>query len=185
MSNPSVHIAQSLVSVAVLYPVLGENAIVFGASILLIDTDHIIEYVADTKNFHPKGFFVYNDLWHKNLDKNFKKFHLLHTIECYLFLFGLAQIYPVFNYVLGGFLFHYLFDLITLFRVKQPFLRAYSIFGYLMLTRKKGYIISMRELIMHDDVNLENIPNLEYWLRQWGIYLEPDKQKKLACSKVR
>ena len=63
MSGLTVHIAQGVASMAVLYPVLGDNAIVFGASIILIDTDHIFEYVADTKNFHPKGLFVSNMRW--------------------------------------------------------------------------------------------------------------------------
>lgn len=168
---------------AVLYPVLEENAIVFGASILLIDTDHIFEYVADTKNFHPKGLFVYDDIRILNLDKNFKVLHLFHTIECYLFLFWVAHIYPVFYYVLSGFLFHHLFDQISLIRLKIPFMRAFSILEYIILKRKKSYITSIRELFRHEDVNVHGISNLDYWLRLWGIQQEPDQQNNLLISK--
>ena len=138
MSSPTVHICQSLGSMAVLYPVLGENAIVFGASVLLIDIDHIFEYVADTKSFHPKGLFVYNDLRDKNLDKNFKVLHLFHTIVCYLLLFWLAHVYPVFYYVIGGFLFH---TSIILF-FEKPFINFTSTFIIAMSQGYDGNILS-------------------------------------------
>ena len=182
MSSPSVHIAQSVASTAVLYPVLGENAIVFGASIILIDIDHIFEYVADTKSFHPKGFFIYHDIVYKNRYKNLLVFNLFHTIECYLLLFWLAQTYTVFYSVLGGFLFHHLFDQISLIRMKKPFVRVFSIPEFLI--RKKHCITSIRELFQCADINVNGIPNLDYWLGLWGISLEPDQKKNLLKDKV-
>ena len=132
MSSPAVHVAQSVGSAVVLYPAWGENAIIFGAAIILMDTDHILEYVKDTKNIKPKGFFVYHDILLKNLDKGYLGFNLFHTIECYLLLLWLGQLYPAFYYILGGFLFHHLFDQVSLTKQKHPFARAFSIPEYLI-----------------------------------------------------
>ena len=67
--------------------------------------------------------------------------------------------------------------------MKKPFVRVFSIPEFLI--RKKHCITSMREIFQHEDVNVQGISNLEYWLGQWGIPLEPDKQNKLAYSKVK
>ena len=171
MSSPVVHIAQGLGSAVALYPLLGENALIFGASIILMDTDHILEYVWDTKSIDPRGFFVYHDILLKNLDKGYLGFNLFHTIECYLLLLWLGQVYPTCYYILGGFLFHHLFDQVSLIKKKCPFVRVFSIPEYLV--RKQTHITSIKELLQLDSVDVDGISNLKYWLDQWGVRLNP------------
>lgn len=57
MSNLKVHTVQSVAASAVLYPVVGENAIPFGLAAVLIDLDHVIEYVRNTKSLDIRGVF--------------------------------------------------------------------------------------------------------------------------------
>ena len=79
MSSPTVHIAQGLGSIAVLFPFIGEAAAIFGLSVILIDIDHVIQYTEDTKSLNPKGFFMYfnfidHNIFGKIIDKDYHKF---------------------------------------------------------------------------------------------------------------
>ncbi len=169
MSSLAVHVAQSIGSTAVLYPFVGENAVVLGLSVILIDIDHIIQYVDDTKNLSPKGFFIYNNLLtynllQKNIDKDYLCINVFHTIECYLLLLFFAGSFPVLYYVLFGFLFHHLFDQIYLIEKEIPFIRAFSIPEYFI--RKKNKITSMREVLQ---VNILEFPGLDTWIVKWRM----------------
>ena len=171
MSSPTVHIAQGIGSTAVLYPFIGENAVVFGLSVILIDIDHIIQYVDDTKNLNPKGFFIYfnflnSHLRNRNIDKDYLCINLFHTIECYLLLLFLAGSFPVLYYVLFGFLFHHLFDQIYMIKNKILYCRAFSILEYFI--RKKNKITSMRKIFERKQVNILEFSDLNRWAVKWG-----------------
>ncbi len=172
MSSPTVHMAQGIGSTAVLYPFIGENAVVFGLSVILIDIDHIIQYVDDTKNLNPKGFFLYFNfldsyIRNRTIDKDYLCINLFHTIECYLLLLLLAGSFPVLYYVLFGFLFHQLFDLITQIKYKIPQFRAFSIIEYFI--RKKNKINSVHEILENKQVNIRAFPDLDKWAIKWGV----------------
>ena len=172
MSSPTVHIAQGIGSTAVLYPFIGENAVVFGLSVILIDIDHIIQYVDDTKNLNPKGFFVYfnvldNYVKNRNIEKDYLCINLFHTIECYLLLLLLAGSFPVLYYVLFGFLFHHLFDQIYMIKNKILYCRAFSILEYFI--RKKNKITSMRKIFEREQVNILEFSDLNKWAVKWGV----------------
>ncbi len=172
MSSPTVHIAQGIGSTAVLYPFIGENAVVFGLSVILIDIDHIIQYVDDTKNLNPKGFFIYfnflnSHLRNRNIDKDYLCINLFHTIECYLLLLLLAGSFPVLYYVLFGFLFHHLFDQINMIKNEVPYCRALSIPEYFI--RKKNKITSVHEILENKQVNIRAFPDLDKWAVRWGV----------------
>jgi hypothetical protein len=172
LSSPAIHIAQGIGSTAVLYPFIGENAYVFGLSVILIDIDHVIQYADDTKNMSPKGFFVYNDfldhnLFNGNIDRDYLCINLFHTFECYLLLLFFASSFPVLYYVLFGFLFHHLFDQIYLIKKKIPFIRAFSIPEYFI--RKKNKITSMREILEIEKVHTLEFPDLDKWIVKWGM----------------
>ena len=172
MSSPTVHIAQGIGSTAVLYPFIGENAVVFGLSVILIDIDHIIQYVDDTKNLNPKGFFVYfnvldNYVKNRNIEKDYLCINLFHTIECYLLLLLLAGLFPVLYYVLFGFLFHHLFDQIYMIKNKILYCRAFSILEYFI--RKKNKITSIHEMLESKQVNITEPPDLDKWAIKWGV----------------
>jgi hypothetical protein len=172
LSSPTVHIAQGIGSTAVLYPFIGENAVVFGLSVILIDIDHIIQYAEDTKNLNPKGFFAYfnfidNNLINGNMGKKYLCINLFHTIESYLLLLFLAGSFPVLYYVLSGFLFHHLFDQVYLTKYKLPFVRAFSILEYFI--RKKNRITSIQEMLESKQVNITEPPDLDKWAIKWGV----------------
>ena len=172
MSNPTVHMAQGIGSTALLYPFIGENAVIFGLSVVLIDIDHIIQYVDDTKNLNPKGFFIYfnfliSNLKNRNIDKDYLCINLFHTIECYLLLLLLAGSFPVLYYVLFGFLFHHLFDQIHMIKYEIPYIRAFSIPEYFI--RKKNKITSVHEILENKHVNIRTSPDLDKWAIKWGV----------------
>ena len=167
MSRPSVHIAQSIGSTAVLYPIIGGDSAIFGLSVVLIDLDHFFEYVYNTKNLNPKGCLVYHDILRKNCNKNFLHIHLFHTIEFYLLLLILAGSFPILYYVLSGFLFHHLFDQITLINRGRTFERAFSILEYFV--RRKNHITSMNRIFQGNKLNTQGIPDLDKWLIKWSI----------------
>lgn len=65
--KPSAHVAQGAISAAALYPVLGDRALLFGLSVVLIDIDHVLEYLRDTGDWTLRGFFVYHEVLLRNL----------------------------------------------------------------------------------------------------------------------
>ena len=172
MSSPTVHVVQGLGSTAVLFPFIGENAVAFGLSVILIDVDHIIQYTEDTKSLNPKGFFVYfnfidHNLFRGIIDKDYFCLNIFHTIECYLLLLFCGNSFPVFYYVLGGFLFHHLFDQIDMIKKKVPFVRAFSVLEYYI--RKKNKITSMHEILQKKEVYPLEFPEVEKWIVKWGM----------------
>lgn len=167
MSSPAIHLIQSVSTSALLYPIIGENAIPFGLSIIFIDLDHIILYVIDTKSLNIKGFFTYFNILEKNLNEDYLGLNCFHTIEFYALVLLLANLFPVFYYILGGFLFHHLFDLISLIRLGHPFVRAFSIVEYFVRMRKNKYTSSIRGIFQKRNLDLGKISNAEKWLTKW------------------
>jgi hypothetical protein len=82
--RPAAHIVQGTVSAAALYPFFGGKAVLFGLSVILIDLDHVIEYVWDTGDWSLRGFFVYHEVLFRNLQADFLSLNIFHTVEFYL-----------------------------------------------------------------------------------------------------
>ncbi len=169
MSSPKVHVVQSLTASAVLYPAIGGNVIPFGLAVVLIDLDHVIEYVVDTRSPNIFGFFTYSGVIRKNMDKNYLGLNIFHTFEFYLLVLMLANIFPIFYYILSGFLFHHIADQLYLIRIRKPFARAFFIIEYFIRRRKSEYAISIRDILKDDNINLVGIDNLDKWLNKWSI----------------
>lgn len=165
--SPKIHIAQGVISSVLLYPFWGLNVIPFGLAIILIDFDHVIQYVVDTHNFSPKGFFKYYEILLKNLDKNYLGLNIFHTLEFYLLVLIIAYWVSPLYYVLFGLLFHHLFDLIFFIRVKKPFIRAYSIIEYII--RRKKHLTSIRQILRQEDSNINGTSDMDIWLNKWGV----------------
>jgi hypothetical protein len=142
--SPSVHVIQSLLGTAALYPFIGIKAIIFGVSIIAIDLDHFVEYYRDTGKLGVGGLFEYHRTLVNNLD-NFLGLNLLHTIECYLVLLFVGLYIQEAHLVLMGFLFHHFFDQIQLSIMKRPFARAFSVIEYLI--RRKYYFTSIHDIL--------------------------------------
>ena len=158
---------QAAVSGAALYPFLGMNAVPFALSVVLIDLDHIIEYLADTRDWTLRGFFVFYEVLLKNLDKGYLGLSLFHTVEFYAMGFLLAQWFPIFYYIVLGCVFHHLFDMIFLYRLGIPFAKSPSIVHYLV--NRKRHVVSVREILRHEQVNVEGIRDIELWKLRWGV----------------
>lgn len=142
--SPTVHLIQGITGGIILYPAIGEKAIIFGVSVVVIDIDHFIEYYTDTRKFSIKGLFEYHNVLLKNLD-GYLGLNLFHTIECYIILFCLGLFLPSVNFILMGFLFHHLFDQIQLCVLHKPFARAFSIVEYLI--RRKNYFTTISHVL--------------------------------------
>lgn len=165
--RPAVHAVQAAVSGAVLYPFLGMNAVPFALSVVLIDLDHVIEYLVDTRDWTLRGFFVFYEVLFKNLDKGYLGLSLFHTIEFYLAGILLAQWFPVFYYIVLGCVFHHLFDLAFLYHHGIPFAKALSVIHYLM--NRKRSVVSIRQVLKHEGVNTEGISDIGIWKARWGV----------------
>lgn len=165
--SPKVHVVQGLLSGAVLYPIIGENAIVFGLAAILIDVDHVFEYVVDTRDFSLKGCSAYYIVLLKNVDKGFLGLSVFHTVEMYLILLLFTNWFPVLFYVLMGFLFHHFFDMLSLVRQGIPFARAFSVVEYFV--RRKRHLTSIRQILSLENVDVEGIIGLDKLLTRWGI----------------
>ena len=175
MSSLKVHTIQSLVTSAALYPVMGENVILFGLAVVFIDLDHVIEYVRDTGSLDVRGVFACSRLIEQNVHKKFLVLNIFHTVEFFLMILLLAAFFPVLYYVLAGMLYHMLFDLVHLVRSCVPFARAYSNIEYLYRRSNGKYITSVKDFFIREDLDTSGIKDLDCWFRKWGI--EPNKEK--------
>ena len=115
-----------------------ENAAVFGLSIVLIDVDHVIEYVRQTGSPKIWGVFPCCQIIENNLHRGFYVLNLFHTVEFLLLIGLLGLLHPVFFYVLAGALWHCALDLFMLARRKFTFIRALSIIEYCIRARNPG-----------------------------------------------
>lgn len=143
--RPKAHIYQGVLSTCILYPIIGKKAFIFGASVILIDLDHVIDYYWYTGKLSIKGFFEYYEFIKENMD-NFLGLNVFHTIECYIILFLSGFFFDDLHFVLMGFLFHHLFDQIQLIMWKKPFARAFSIIEFII--RKPYYETSIHDVLL-------------------------------------
>lgn len=167
--GPSFHIVQGAASAAALYPVVGEAAIPFGLAVVMIDLDHLIVYLLDTGDWTLRGFFMYYRFLMRNLHTGYIGLYLFHTVEFYLLCLLLATWQPVFYPIVAGCLFHHAFDMANLVRLGHHASRSLTITHYLL--RRKGHVVSIRDVLAHAAVRLEGIPDIRAWAERWGAAL--------------
>lgn len=144
--QPTIHLIQGALCSAILYPYIGDKALLFGTSVVMIDLDHFIGYYKDTGRLSIKGLLEYHKILLNNLD-NLLGFNLFHTVECYIVLFIGSLYFPDMIWVLLGFLFHHLFDQIQLLKLKRPFARVFSIVEYFIRKKRNNYYTSIHEVL--------------------------------------
>lgn len=143
MSDVKEHVIQAVSSTIILYPFIGADALTVGASVVLIDVDHAFEYVYSTGRLDLPGIFRLRDLASRHMHEIIA-LNLFHTVECYIMLFVLGSYTaPIFFYILAGFIIHHCFDQVYLARLGHPFVRAFSIFEYMIRSRR---LITMKQL---------------------------------------
>jgi len=169
MPGIKIHSIQAVLSSAALYPFAGiENAAVFGLSIVLIDVDHVIEYIRQTGSPKIWGVFPYCKIIENNLHRGFYVLNLFHTIEFLLFTGLLGLLWPVFFYVFVGALWHCALDIFMLVRINFTFKRALSILEYVIRVRNPGTIVRMYDLLRIDALTIPNDSwNYPVWIRHW------------------
>ncbi len=167
MSSLKFHTVQSIVTSAALYPVLGENVVPFGLAVILIDVDHAVEYVRDTKSFDLRGIFAFSKLIEVNLDKRYLVLSAFHTIEFFGLVFLLSLFFPVLQYVLAGLLYHMAADILHLIRLRQLFARAYSLLEYVYRSRNPRNLTSVHQLLIRNDLATDAVRDFDYWKRHW------------------
>ena len=138
----SAHVAQAAVTSAVMTQFLApvDNVVLF-LSIIFIDVDHYFDFAVVCKRFGLWDMFKYHD-WVWRFRDNVYGISLFHTAEVFALLFALGFVSHYFWIILGGFLFHFLFDLIFLVRHDILFNRAFSIIEYVIRKSNpasKGY----------------------------------------------
>ena len=169
MSSLKVHTIQSVATSAALYPLIGENAIPFGLAVIFIDLDHVVEYVRITGNHDVRGVFPYCKLIEKNLDKKFLVYNMFHTVEFFAAVFAMSFFLPVLKYVFAGLVYHFVFDMVHLLRIRHPFGRVFSVFEYLYKTRHGNYITRLEEIVKAEKLDTSQVNGFDRWKEKWGL----------------
>jgi len=111
----------------------------FAAGSILIDVDHYILYLQRRRRFDIKGMFRYFDeLEAIQQTIPYVGICLFHTVDFFVLVGLLSLGHPVFLYLLAGLLFHFVADLIHLYRCRYLFGRAYCIIEHVVRKRRYG-----------------------------------------------
>jgi len=134
--SPKFHAAQGAVSAVLLYPFIGSDALVFGATVFLIDLDHLIPYLRDCRSLSVSKFFAY----HRAVPgiENYLALAWFHTLEFFLLIFVLGFWWSTFWVMLAACLFHIIFDMVKALDMGKPYIRAFSFLEYAI--RRKGKV---------------------------------------------
>jgi hypothetical protein len=169
MPGIKTHCVQAALTGAAIAPFTSPvNTAAVCLSIVLIDVDHVIEYVRQTGSFRIWGVFPCCHIIQSNLNRGFFVLNPFHTLEFMLLIATLGLLQPVFFYVLAGALWHLALDLFVLSRRKLPFIRALSIVEYLVRIRNPQNIVRFHDLLCIDGFSLpQDRWNYPFWIRHW------------------
>lgn len=168
MPGIKTHTAQALLSGAAILPFSGPaGAAAFSLSVVLIDIDHVIEYVRQTRSLKLPGVFPCCSIIQKNLSR-FYVLNAFHTAEFLLLTALLGLLHPVFFYITAGMLWHWSLDTWVLARKGAAFRRALSIVEYCIRARSPGNIIWFKDLLQRGRVEMpDDGCNYRQWLEHW------------------
>ncbi len=148
---PQIHFILGIVFVAILYFFFSPIISIFGLTIILlssvvIDIDHYIYYIFKKNDLNPftaYKWYIKNIRKLYSMSKEQKKkiylgFYFLHGVESLIILLFLGfYLYPIFNFIFIGFLFHLFVDFITEIMFEQRFSKLsviYNLFIFKKLT---------------------------------------------------
>ena len=135
------HIALTGVAAAVLSTSVSEvGLLTFAAGSILIDVDHYFLYIQRTRRFDIRGMFRYFDAL-QPIQKTipYVGLCLFHTIDFFLLLAILSFFHPVLLPLLAGCLYHFIIDLVDLYRKGVPFIRPFFLLEHVIRRRSDGY----------------------------------------------
>ena len=136
------HLLATGVTAAAMTPFCDSGTILlFAIGSIFIDVDHQIFYFVRTGRYDITGMFRY---FREVVDPNLQAIPYLgicifHTIEFFLAITAGALVFPPLRYLLAGMVFHVTLDIYDLFRLKVPFIRAYSVVEHLIRRKQHGY----------------------------------------------
>lgn len=123
---PKIHFILGIIFVAILYFFFSPIISPFGLAIILlssvfIDADHYVYYVFRKKNLNPfksHEWYIQNvrkvySLNKENREKVYLGLYFFHGVESLITLFIFGIFYPIFTFVLIGFIFHLTVDFIS------------------------------------------------------------------------
>jgi hypothetical protein len=153
---PRIHVIAGLIFsllIVLFFPQVGLLALVLFFSSFLIDFDHYMYYVFVKKDWNMKNALC----WFGEVDKASKKIskkerkkfysgiYFLHGIEAIILLICLSYFSEIFLFILLGFVFHQLLDLIEIFILNESYDKLLSFFYSLHRAKyKKPYPIQIR-----------------------------------------
>jgi hypothetical protein len=125
--------------------------VLFFSTWFFIDLDHVVLYIIQTKNFHPRKFFEYSAIEkakrislspEEKLQKQYPHF-FMHGIE-FLVLLGILSFFnETFLFVLFGFVFHLILDIICMLKEGENILFKISqIYTYTKNKKARKHLIS-------------------------------------------
>ena len=118
----------------------GESLALFAAGSILIDVDHYLLYIQRTHRFDIGGMFRYfADLQPIQKTIPYVGLCIFHTVDFFLLVALLSCFQPLFIPLLAGLLFHFMIDILDLYRKGVQFIRPYFILEHVIRRRKKGY----------------------------------------------
>jgi len=127
--KPLTHLLFSSILAAVFYPIFGWKALLVLAGGVLIDIDHYLWYIYKHKslNLISAYKFYINNVKTNNYSNVYGILLIFHSIEFFIVMTFLSfYIYFTFIFMIG-LLFHYLLDLIFLYRGPKHFIVNHSI----------------------------------------------------------
>jgi hypothetical protein len=135
------HTALTAVAAAALAPLLdGESIALFAAGSILIDIDHYFLYIQRTRRFDIRVMFRYfAELQPIEATIPYVGLCIFHTFDFFLLVALLSYFQPFFIPLLAGFIFHFIFDILYLYREKVLFIRAFFLLEHCIRRRQDGY----------------------------------------------
>jgi len=119
----------------------GMQILLFSIGSIFIDIDHYIFYVFRCRRLSIKGMFEYHEKLFEQKDRiPYAGICIFHTIDFFIIIGILSFYYHIFLYLLIGLLFHFVVDLIYLYRNNYLLGRAYFfIEHFIRKKRHAGY----------------------------------------------
>lgn len=112
------------------------SAIIIFLASFLIDIDHYLVYVMNTKDWSLQNSYKS----YKNVPRNHKPMmHFLHTIEFLIILLILGFFFPIFILIFLGFIFHSNLDIVDMLSKNQLSQREYFFTRYLLKRNTNRY----------------------------------------------
>ena len=135
------HTALTAVAALALAPLYDAGSIaLFAAGSILIDVDHYFLYIQRTRRFDIRGMFRYfAELQPIETTIPYVGLCIFHTFDFFLLVALLSYFQPFFIPLLAGFIFHFIFDLLHLYRKKVLFIRSFFLLEHFIRRRQKGY----------------------------------------------